>query len=85
MYVCPERAAQAGKAALAAATALSTSWGPLAATQHSSCPLLGSQLVKAPGESIGSTLLPASQLKGPRVQVLLLLLLLVILLKTMIS
>ena len=50
MYVCPERAAQAGKAALAAATALSTSWGPLAATQHSSCPLLGSQLVKAPGE-----------------------------------
>ena len=61
----PERAAQAGKACRAAATALSTSFGPELEMVHITLPVLGEMLAELPTLSTGLHRAPATQLKGP--------------------
>merc|ERR1719222_1463012 len=61
----PERAAQAGKACRAAATALSTSFDPELGMVHITLPVLGEMLAELPTLSTGLHRAPATQLKGP--------------------
>ena len=61
----PESAAQAGKASLATATALSTSFGPELGMVHITLPVLGETLAELPTLSMGLHRAPATQLKGP--------------------
>merc|ERR1719222_1620526 len=61
----PERAAQAGKACRATATALSTSFDPELGMVHITLPVLGEMLAELPTLSTGLHRAPATQLKGP--------------------